>query len=116
MNMDRFLKVSRFFLIALFFLLVEPSYAIYRPGLGDVATNILSPVSVFSDFVNSACIVIGGAFCFASIIKYFEHRRSPTMVPLSTVIFLLIAGLLLLALPILSFVTEGGIPYTLYKH
>jgi len=98
------------------FFMVGVTYAQQqRTGIGSVATNIMSPVNVFSDFVNSACLVIGGAFIFASIIKYFEHRRSPMMVPMSTVVFLFIAGLALLALPLLAFVTEGGVPYSLFK-
>jgi len=84
-------------------------------GVGRVAENMLQPVGFFSDFVHSACILIGGSFVFASIIKYIEHRRSPTMVPISTVVFLLIAGLALIALPLLSTVTGSGVPYSMFK-
>lgn len=71
-------------------------------GLGKVAQNMLAPVSVMSDFVQAACFVIGGSFLFASIIKYIEHRRSPLMVPISTVVFLVVAGLALIALPFMT--------------
>lgn len=84
-------------------------------GLGGVALNLMEPVGLFSDFVHTGCILIGGSFLFASIIKYFEHRRSPTMVPISTVIFLLIAGIILILLPFLSLLTEHGLPYTFMK-
>lgn len=84
-------------------------------GIGLVANNLMQPVNVFSDFVQTACILIGGCFLFASIIKYFEHKRSPLMVPLSTVIFLLIAGIILILLPFLSVLTEHGVPYSLMK-
>lgn len=90
-------------------------FAASHSGFGGVATNLLDPISVFSDFVDSACLVIGGAFLFASLIKYIEHRRSPTMVTMSTVVFLLIAGILLLILPLTSYISEGGFHYSLFN-
>lgn len=71
-------------------------------GFGQVAQNAMEPVTIFSQFVDAACFLIGGSFIFASIVKYIEHRRSPLMVSISTVIFLFIAGLFLIALPFLS--------------
>lgn len=83
-------------------------------GLGAVAQNLMEPVGFFSDFIQSGCLLIGGSFLFASIIKYFEHRRSPLMVPISTVVFLLIAGIILILLPLLSIITEHGVPYAFF--
>lgn len=68
-------------------------------GLGGLANNVLEPVGLLQQFVTAACLVIGGSFVFASIIKYKEHRQSPLMIPISTVIFLFIAGLALIGLP-----------------
>lgn len=85
-----------------------------RVGFGGVAQNLMEPVGFFSDFILSACLLIGGSFIFASIIKYFEHRRSPLMIPLSTVVFLLIAGIILILLPFLSLITEHGVPYAFF--
>ncbi len=84
-------------------------------GLGGVAQNMMDPVTVVSDFIHSGCIVIGGAFLFASFVKYLDHRRSPLMVPISTVIFLFVAGLVLVLLPLVSYLTTNGIPYSLLK-
>lgn len=84
-------------------------------GLGLVAQNLMEPVSVFSDFIQSACLILGCSFLIAAIIKYNEHRRSPLMVPISTVIFLIIAGIILILLPFLSLVTGNGVPYSLFK-
>jgi hypothetical protein len=84
-------------------------------GFGNVATNLMDPVSVMADFVHSGCVLIGGAFLFATIVKYIEHRRSPTMVPISTVWFLLIAGIILISLPLISYVTTNGVPFPLMK-
>lgn len=72
-------------------------------GAGALADDMLDPIGLFSKFVNAGCIIIGVGFIFASIVKYFEHRRSPLMVPISTVIFLLLAGIVLLAIPAFSY-------------
>jgi len=93
------------------------AFAAYqRPtGIGGMANNMMDPVGLFSDFVYTGCIVIGGSFVFASIVKYFEHRRSPLMVPISTVVFLLIAGILLLLLPFLAYIDPNGVRYSLFR-
>ena len=83
--------------------------------MGGVAQNVMVPVSVASDFVSTGCFVIGGSFLFAAIIKYIEHRRSPLMVPISTVIFLFVAGILLILLPLAYKVTDSGIPFSLIR-
>ena len=105
------------FLTSMLILMAFPAiiFAQKQTGLGGVAVNLLGPVTLFSDFVDTGCLVIGIGFLFASIIKYVEHRRSPLMVPISTVIFLLIAGILLILLPLLPYLTGQGIPYSLFK-
>ena len=84
-------------------------------GIGQVALNMLEPVGLLADFVHTACFVIGGSFLFASLIKYFEHRRSPLMVTISTVVFLFVGGVILILLPLLSVLTESGVHYSLMK-
>lgn len=105
------------FLIKFIIFFAHPAivYAYGQPGLGGVAVNMLEPVTVVSDFVDTGCLVVGIGFIFASIVKYIEHRRSPLMVPISTVVFLLIAGIVLVLLPFLSTFTDSGIPYSLFK-
>ena len=102
------IKISGYLLFSLLFSVT--AYA----DLGSMAQNVMEPVSLFNDLIDTACFVIGGAFIFASLIKYFEHRRSPLMVPISTVVFLLIAGIILVVLPFLSYlVNSGGVQYSL---
>lgn len=84
-------------------------------GLGGVAGNILQPVTIFSNFIGTICLIIGGSFMFASIVKYVEHRRAPLMVPISTVFFLLISGIVLVFLPFLYILTGYGVPFSLAK-
>lgn len=96
-------------------LLLLSSSALAAGGIGDVAQNLLEPVTLFSDLVQTACLGIGGAFLFGALIKYFEHKRSPLMTPISTVVFLVIAGLVLVLIPILSFYMDNGVQYSLMK-
>jgi hypothetical protein len=110
----KILNRGRMTLLIIMTLVSTLAYA-NRIGLGGVAENIMDPVSVISDFVHSACIVIGGSFVFASIIKYVEHRRSPLMTPISTVVFLFLAGVILILLPLISYLTSSGIPYSILK-
>src|SRR5437773_1837355 len=84
-------------------------------GMSAVALNLMEPITLFGDFIQTACFIIGASFLFASLIKYFEHRRSPTMVPIGTVIFLLISGIILILLPFLSLLIEHGVPFSLMK-
>lgn len=92
-----------------------PGLVFADTGIGGVATNLMEPVGLMSDFIGSGCLLIGASFLFASLIKYIEHRRSPLMVPISTVVFLLIAGLILIGLPFLYLLTGYGVPYTLFS-
>ena len=116
MKMVNFMKQSFksiFMTIMLIFPTLVMAAAQKNAGFGYVAQNMLSPVGLMNDFVSSACFLVGGSFLFASIIKYIEHRRSPLMVPISTVVFLVIAGLVLVLLPFISSYAEGGMRYSL---
>ncbi|HVE44382.1 MAG TPA: hypothetical protein VNC84_04525 [Gammaproteobacteria bacterium] len=84
-------------------------------GLGEVASNLMEPVGVFSNFLGTACLFFGGCFLFAALIKYIEHRRSPLMVTFSTVVFLLIAGIIFILLPFAYLITGEGVPYFLFR-
>ena len=110
------------FILKIFILYVLPILAFaetsHNPdelGAGKVARTMLEPLSVLSDLINTLCFVIGGSFLFASIIKYIEHKRSPLMVPISTVFYLFLIGLILVLLPFISMITESGITYSLLR-
>lgn len=102
-------KAILLFFVPLLALAKQPS------GIGGMAANLMSPVSVLSDFVSSGCLLLGVSFLFASIVKYIEHKRSPLMVPISTVVFFIIAGIVLIAIPVCSYLYEYGVPYSLFK-
>lgn len=110
------MKRINIFIVALVgSLLAKIAVAGNLPGLGGVAQNMMDPVGLFSDFVYSGAIIIGISFLFASVIKYKEHRRSPLYVPISTVVFLLITGLLLLLMPFLSYLDSNALPFSFFR-
>lgn len=71
-------------------------------GLGGMASGLMEPVGLATNFLHGGCYIIGSAFLFASFVRYRQHRQSPTHVTLSTVFFFLIAGLVLIAIPIFT--------------
>jgi hypothetical protein len=82
-------------------------------GIGEAAQQLMVPVTILSSFIGSAAIIIGVAFIFGGFIKYLQHRTNPLAVPLSTVIVLVIMGIVLLCLPLAYKITGIGIPLQL---
>lgn len=97
MNMNNLIRLIILYFIA-FIIVISQQTAFAVQDLGQVAQNIMEPVTVVSQFMMTACFVIGGSFLFTSIIKYVEHRRNPLASPISTVVFLFIAGIILILL------------------
>ena len=81
-------------------------------SFGSIADNITEPIEIVSGFVSVGCLIVGIACFFAALVKYFEHRKSPLAVPISTVIWLILIGFALLCLPFAYLVTGNGIPFT----
>ena len=99
------------YLISLFLIrqsvLIQLSYAAQQDqSLGALAGSAMGPISLFSSFINTSCYLLGGSFIFASLVKYLEHKSSPLMVPISTVVFLIVAGIVLILLPMLEFIIK----------
>jgi len=76
-----------------------PINATFASDFLTVIDNVSGPITLFTQAIYSACYVIGIGFLFGSIVQYRQHRQNPTQVRISTPIFLLIAGIVLLFLP-----------------
>jgi len=100
-------KIAGIFL----FFISSFTFALNDLSLGEVARNITEPLEAVSGFVSVGCLIVGVACLFASLVKYFEHRKSPLAVPISTVVWILIIGLLLLIIPFAYLITDNGIPF-----
>jgi Ca2+/Na+ antiporter len=95
-------------------LAVSPVYAYYQSnkpvGVGAVANNLMAPVTFGVNFVGSIAISLGICFLLAALVKYIRHRENPLAYPISTVVILIIMGILLLVLPFAYKITQGGVP------
>lgn len=85
-----------------------------NPGLGDYAQSLMQPVGVLNNFISSGAIIIGVACLFAAFFRYNLYRINPLASPISTVILLLVLGLVMIGLPFLYLLT-GGVPFTLHR-
>lgn len=84
-----------------------------RSGIGGVANNLMEPVTIIANFVGTISIVIGLSFLLASFAKYMQHRKNEMAVPISTVVLLLIMGILLVCIPFAYKLTDAGVPISL---
>jgi hypothetical protein len=108
--------MKRIILILVLFVLPTLAFAEYRVhgiGAGKVADNLMEPVSILANFIGSMSIVIGISCLLAGFLKYMQHRVNPLVAPISTVVVLVIMGIVLLCIPLAYKLTEGGVPISL---
>lgn len=96
-------------LIAMFF--VETGVYSADGSIGDLANDLMEPVSILSDFIGTGSLIIGITCLFGAFLRYMQYRVNPLMSPMSTVIVLLILGLLLVCVPFLYKVLGYGLPF-----
>lgn len=90
------------------FLFPLSAYAVEQ-GVAEWTTHLLKgPFSGLGYAMNAISFIVGVGFILGSYIQYQAHRDNPQQVRISTPIFLLVAGLVLVGLPMLSWVAEGG--------
>jgi RsiW-degrading membrane proteinase PrsW (M82 family) len=99
--------------IFLFITIISFAAQAQTSGFGAMANNLMEPVTIVSNFMASASIVIGVTCLFAGLIRYMQYRVNPLANPISTVIWLLVLGVVLLLLPFVYMLTESGIPFKL---
>lgn len=92
---------------------VTPSNTTGSLAIGAVANNLLQPVEMLSGFFSGASVIIGMSCLFGAFVRYRQYRTNPLASPISTVITLLVLGILLLLLPLVYKLTVSGIPFTL---
>lgn len=61
-------------------------------AIGEVAANIYQPVSVIISLVKAVSIICGSGLMLGGILRFFDYRRNPVAVRLSTVVFMFIFG------------------------
>jgi hypothetical protein len=76
-------------------------------NLGTVADNLSQTSDLFKAVLDAVFYVIGFVFVFGSLIRYHEHRKNPSQTPISRVVFLLIAGLVIGFFPYMAAELSG---------
>jgi intracellular multiplication protein IcmD len=72
------------------------------PSLGGMAQSMLVPIDVMTLLMYKICYILGGAMIVGSGVQYKAHRDNPQQIPINRPIFLLIIGLVLVALPLIA--------------
>lgn len=76
-----------------------------QPSVGsleDVSRNLMEPLTVFTGTTYNIILVIGIAFLGGALIQYKNYRDNPSQTPINRSIFLLIFGLILIAVPLIA--------------
>lgn len=81
-------------------------------SIGEVAKQLMEPVTVLSSFIGNGSIIVGVMSLFGALMRYMQHRVNPLASPISTVIVLLILGIVLVCLPFTYLLTGAGIPFS----
>jgi hypothetical protein len=100
--------------LIIFSITLVPSFVFAGEGIGGLAENLLEPIAIISDFINSAAIILGASALMAAILKYKQYRKNPHASPLGKIIWLFIIGVVLVFLPLVYKLTESGIPYQFF--
>lgn len=104
----------KIFLLLCYLLIPSIALASHATNLGDVAENLMQPVTMLAEFIYAACIIVGACALMGSFLRYMQYRVNPHATPISTVILLLIIGIVLICLPLVYKLTESGIPFHLF--
>jgi hypothetical protein len=114
------MRLSIMYFIFLLIISLFPTFAgaDTPSSIGVFAETMMEPVSILASFVSTASLIVGSSFLFAGILKYFQYRKNPLMAPISTVIFLFIFGVALVALPLAHtyFYDSPPVPPLVVKH
>lgn len=68
-------------------------------SLGDAANWLMGPVNGLGKVFGYMCLIGGIGMILGAFLQYRAHRENPSQVRLSTPVFLLIVGIILIILP-----------------
>jgi hypothetical protein len=93
-----------FFICGVF--IAPPSWA--NLSVATISARLMEPTKLFANAITAISGVIGIGLLVASVMQYMDHRRSPTMVRLSTPIIFSILGMVLTVLPVIAEYSAGA--------
>lgn len=71
-------------------------------SLGDMANWAMGPVNGLGKIFGYICLIGGIGMILGSFLQYRAHRENPSQIRLSTPIFLMVVGLVLIVLPFIG--------------
>lgn len=74
-------------------------------SLGEMANNVLGPMNGLGKLLGYVCILGGIGMLFGAILQYKAHRENPSQVRLTTPVFLVVVGIVLLILPFIGVIS-----------
>lgn len=74
------------------------NFAYASESFGDVAKNMLQPLTALSSLVHAVCFIAGAGMLGGAFIRYRHYRNNPVEATLSSVIALIIIGIALIVL------------------
>lgn len=72
-------------------------------SVGDIGQNLFGAEMTIHDFIQAVCITAGVALILGAMVQFQKYRRNPIATKLSTVIFNIVIGLLLIGLAFIPF-------------
>jgi RsiW-degrading membrane proteinase PrsW (M82 family) len=81
-------------------------------SLGTVASHLTDATDVFTGVFSAMFYVIGIAMVAASVMRYRDYRQNPLQTPISRVVFLLLAGLIIGFFPLMINYISASIAHT----
>lgn len=72
------------------------------PSLGGMAQSMLVPISALAQLFYKMFYILGAAMIVGSGVQYKAHRDNPSQIPINRPIFLLVVGLVLIAVPLIA--------------
>ena len=72
-------------------------------SIGDIGLNLFGAEMGIHEFIQAVCVTSGIALILAALLKFKKYRHNPIATRLSTIIFDLVLGLLLIALSFIPF-------------
>src|SRR5437868_1588600 len=67
--------------------------------IGEIAGNLIEGSSFITRLMVAACVALGSALIFTSLLMYKKHRENPKFIPLDRPVVYFFLGVLAVSLP-----------------
>lgn len=107
MQKDSFSHYLTFSILSFLLIIFVPN-AYADISIASASSNLLGPISFFTDVVYNICYVVAITLFVASIAQYRAYRLSPNHTPLNRPIILLILAIAVALTPIIAKLSEAA--------